>query len=118
MKTTKHLMGSEAPHARRVKAARIAWGYSTVQAFADALRLERSRIANVEGGHPLSLDLARKIKLRTGLPLEWLLDGEWSFLLPHLRERLQAAGFEPEFDTQRPSPPEPAAKRKRKTSAG
>lgn len=59
-------LGPDSPIAIRVRLLRRALGYEEATAFARFLDVPRTRLANVEGGHPLSSDLATRIKQRTG----------------------------------------------------
>lgn len=75
-------LGPDSPIAIRVRLLRRALGYEEATAFARFLDVPRTRLANVEGGHPLSSDLATRIKQRTGASRDWLYDGDIA-AMPH-----------------------------------
>jgi transcriptional regulator with XRE-family HTH domain len=62
---------------RRLRAVRIACGFDKQIDFADELGITKGTWSDLENNNkPLSLELARQMKARWHLPLDFLLDGD------------------------------------------
>jgi hypothetical protein len=63
--------------ATRLEATRIACGAHTQKVFYKSIKVGKGAWSDFESGkRPLTLAVARKIKARYGLPLDWTLDGD------------------------------------------
>lgn len=73
----------------RVRTIRLVQGYEQVTEFAAACGIGRSRLANIEGGHKLTIDVAISIvKCVPGLTLDWLYFGKRDGLTVDLARRI------------------------------
>jgi transcriptional regulator with XRE-family HTH domain len=71
------MRGFFADQKRRLEAVRIACGFDTQAAWTKEMRLSKGHWSDFEKGkRPLTLEVARQIKARWGLPLDFLLDGD------------------------------------------
>lgn len=67
--------------AKRLAATRLACGVETQDEFATALGMSKGHWNDFENGkRPLTLGIARRIKRRYKLPLDWTLDGDFQAL--------------------------------------
>jgi hypothetical protein len=81
------------PVAQRLEQLRLALGYQTAAAFAGYLDISAQRWNNVEGGFPLSKDVAFKLVQKVpGLTLDWLYFGRADGLPVALARRLGELG--------------------------
>jgi plasmid maintenance system antidote protein VapI len=84
--------GRNAPHAMRVRCVRIAERFPTAKAFAEAIGVQPPRLANIENGHPLSIDVAQRIVTRfPWYSLDWLYNGREDALNATTRQALYEA---------------------------
>ena len=86
----KNPMGPQSPVANRVRLLRLAMGYADTAPFARYLGITRSRLANVEGGHPLGIDLATRMVQMTDVSRDWLYDGKVAGMPVELLRKIQA----------------------------
>lgn len=87
--------GKNSPIARRLRQLRRAEGYAQAKHFAEHLGVTQSRLSNMEGGSPLSIDVAKRIVSRIpGISLDWLYFGKEEALPLAVRQRLADAGSE------------------------
>lgn len=78
--------------ALRIRQLRDAEGFPSKTAFAAKLGIELSRLSNIEGRYPLSIDVALKIVTKIhGVSLDWLYLGKEDALPKALLQRLGAA---------------------------
>jgi hypothetical protein len=79
------------PTAERLRQLRTVEGYETASEFARRLGITVPRYLNMEGGYPLTLQVAQRIvKLVPGCSLDWLYNDESRGLSVDLRQRLTA----------------------------
>jgi plasmid maintenance system antidote protein VapI len=84
--------GRNAPHAVRIRSVRFAERYPTAKAFAEAIGVQPPRLANIENGHPLSIDVAQRIVRRfPWYSLDWLYNGREDALNATTRQALREA---------------------------
>lgn len=70
-----------------------AMDYESASAFARALDVSPARLLNVEGGLPLSIDMAQTIvRVVPGTSLDWLYNGVETGLTVGLRQKLASVG--------------------------
>jgi DNA-binding XRE family transcriptional regulator len=76
------VMGTpKARDARRLIATRKALGYEHQGEFCKAIGVSQSVISDIENGNRnISVGVARKIKKRFNIPLDWTLDGDPAFI--------------------------------------
>jgi transcriptional regulator with XRE-family HTH domain len=68
--------GKGAPTAIRVKRLREVLGFTSTGAFAAVLGYSPQRWGNIENGHPLSIEIAKRLCQKVpGLTLDWLYYG-------------------------------------------
>lgn len=86
--------GREAPTAVRIRTVRLVEGFPSQKVFADHLGISPSRLANIEAGFPLSIDVAQKLVAKFPMySLDWLYNGREEALSAATRQSLrQAAG--------------------------
>ena len=73
----------------RVRTVRLVQGYENFTEFAAAIGVGRSRLANIEGGHKLTIDVAiALVKAVPGLTLDWLYFGKLDGLTVDLARRI------------------------------
>jgi plasmid maintenance system antidote protein VapI len=84
--------GRNAPHAVRIRSVRFAERFPTAKAFAEAIGVQPPRLANIENGHPLSIDVAQRIVHRfPWYSLDWLYNGREDTLSAVTRQALREA---------------------------
>lgn len=85
------------PIARRLWFSRLALGYHDQAGFAAAAGIARNTYNEYEKAkRPLTLESAKRIRGRVGLPLEWLFDGIPDRLPHAFVQKLEALGaFDP-----------------------
>jgi len=75
------MRGTFADQAKRLRAIRIACGYKKQTAWANALELSKGHWNEFENGkRELTLEVARKMKVGWGIPLDFSLDGDLAAL--------------------------------------
>jgi transcriptional regulator with XRE-family HTH domain len=84
--------GKNAPHAVRIRTVRAIEGYELQKAFAEFLGVSPSRLANIENGLPLSIDVAQKIVAKFPVyTLDWLYNGNEGGLSATTRQAIRDA---------------------------
>lgn len=92
--------GKNSPTAKRLRQLRAAEGYRVAKTFAEHLGITQTRLSNMEAGHPLSIDVAKKLTAKVpGLSLDWLYFGKEEALPLALRQRLAEFGGQEEKAT-------------------
>jgi hypothetical protein len=88
----KHKEGKNSPIARRLRAIMLAENIPSQEAFAEKLGIDKKRMNNPMVGYPLSIELAKRIKMVVpGMTRDWLYDGDEGGLPVSLRDRLREA---------------------------
>jgi hypothetical protein len=100
--TARHPAGRFAPTAIRLRAIRRSSAHPTPELFCKFLGIERSRLSNLENGHPIGRDMQDRIvtKMPT-ISRSYLMDGEEDALTGHTLQRLRPL-LEEESDTTKP----------------
>ena len=85
--------GKDAPTAVRVRLVRTIERYGLQKDFADAIGITASRLANIENGFALSIDVAQKINDKFPMyTLDWLYNGKEEGLSAATRQAIRDAG--------------------------
>ena len=67
---------------------REAHGFETAASFSDHLGLSRTRWLNIEGGYPVSVEVARLLRDKTGITTDYVWYGDRSGLTDLVMARL------------------------------
>lgn len=86
------------PIAVRLRILRAAVFRENASQFARRLQVDVARLANVEIGYPLSIDLANKIRFAVpGITLDWLYHGDERGMPMELVSQLRSESDKPDY---------------------
>jgi hypothetical protein len=93
-----------APHAIRLRVLRKALFNETSSEFARRLKVSPQRLGNMENGHPLSIDVANKIRFEApGMTLDWLYHADERLIPDAMLRRLRDEAVKADYISPRRS---------------